>query len=356
MLVHSSGSVPAARALPRRRVAAALLVPVVLLGAAGCGKGGASSDQSSSAPAPSTASAEASESTSQAPATIIDNLDQIDVEGEPGQAPTVSASWPLGVNETMSKVLVPGDGAEVTEGGSVEVNYHGVDGRTGDVFDESYSSGKTATFSLGQVIAGFSKGLVGKHVGDRVLLGVTGADGYDSSGGASSAGIEVGDTLFFVVDIVSTTLTAPSGDTVPVDDPNLPSVTWDNGVNNPSVSIPSGVDAPGDLTVRPLIKGNGAQIADAGATVTVNYLEVAYSDGHVIDSTYGDGNPTPQTGALNSLIDGWQQGLVGQTVGSRVLLVVPGSLAYPNGNASPAIDPNATLVFVVDILYQQTSS
>lgn len=301
-------------------------------------------------------SAEASESVSQGPATVIDSLDQVTVSGDAGQSPTVNGAWPLAVNETMSKVLTTGNGAEVTSGGSVEVNYYGVDGRTGDVFDESFSSGKSASFSLDQVIAGFSKGLVGKHVGDRVLLGVTGADGYDSAGGASSAGIEVGDTLFFVVDILATTLTEPAGETVTVDDSSLPGVHWDDGINKPSVTIPAGVQAPGELKTQTLIKGNGAQIADASATVTVNYLEVAYSDGHVIESTYGDGNPTPQTGALNSLIDGWQQGLVGQSVGSRVLLVVPGSMAYPNGNESPAIDPDATLVFVVDILYQQASS
>lgn len=333
----------------------ALLVPLILAGAGGCGEDDASSDQSASATSAS-ASTEASESTSQAPATIIDSLDQITVTGEAGQSPTVTAAWPLGVNETMSRVLAAGNGAEVVEGGTVEVNYCGVNGRTGGVFDENYSSGKTATFSLDKVITGFSKGLTGKHVGDRVLIGVTGADGYDSAGGAASAGIEVGDTLFFVVDIVSTTLTGPSGDTVAVDDASLPTVTWSGGINDPSVSIPAGVEAPGDLRVQTLIKGDGAEIADTGATITVNYLEVAYSDGHVIESTYNDGSPAPQSGALNSLIDGWQEGLVGQTVGSRVLLVVPGSKAYPNGNESPSIDPDATLVFVVDILYRQASS
>ncbi|SYZ34426.1 FK506-binding protein [Propionibacterium australiense] len=321
------------------------------MGASGCGNDEETSDASSS-PA---ASAEPSESTSQAPATIIDSLDKIKVEGEAGQAPTVSAEWPLGVDETMSTVLTQGDGAEVPEGGTVEVKYHGVNGRTGVVFDENYGSGKTTTFSLDQVIAGFSKGLAGKHVGDRVLIGVPGSDGYDSAGGAASAGIEVGDTLFFVVDIVSTVLSEPAGATVTVDDANLPTVTWDDGINKPSVSIRSGVDAPNELKVQTLIKGDGPEIADTSATLTVNYLEVAYSDGHVIESTYNDGDPAPESGALNSLIDGWQQGLVGQTVGSRVLLVVPGSLAYPDGNESPAIDPNATLVFVVDILFQQTA-
>ena len=49
------------------------------------------------------------------------------------------------------------------------------------------------------------------------------------------------------------------------------------------------------------------------------------------------------------VIDGWNQGLVGQTVGSQVLLVVPPSLGY-GANAQGSIPANSTLVFVVDIL------
>lgn len=50
-----------------------------------------------------------------------------------------------------------------------------------------------------------------------------------------------------------------------------------------------------------------------------------------------------------SLIKGWDQALVGQTVGSRLLLVVPPSLGYGD-KASGSIPANSTLVFVIDIL------
>jgi peptidylprolyl isomerase len=48
-----------------------------------------------------------------------------------------------------------------------------------------------------------------------------------------------------------------------------------------------------------------------------------------------------------------QQGLVGQTVGSRVMLVVPPALGYPAGNEKPKIAKDETLVFVVDLLFAQ---
>ncbi len=61
---------------------------------------------------------------------------------------------------------------------------------------------------------GFSKGLTGQKQGSRVLIAMPGADGYDASGGSPQAGIEVGDTLIFVVDIEATTLSGPEGTAV----------------------------------------------------------------------------------------------------------------------------------------------
>ena len=51
------------------------------------------------------------------------------------------------------------------------------------------------------------------------------------------------------------------------------------------------------------------------------------------------------------MIPGWDKGLVGQTVGSRVLLVIPPSDAYGSAGQSQAgIKGTDTLVFVVDII------
>ena len=47
------------------------------------------------------------------------------------------------------------------------------------------------------------------------------------------------------------------------------------------------------------------------------------------------------------------KGLTGQTVGSRVLLVIPPTDGYPDGNATPSINPDETLVMVVDLLFTQ---
>ena len=117
-----------------------------------------------------------------------------------GKEPKVKVDSPWAIDKTRTKVLEPGKGPVIGEGQSVEVNYYGVNGRTGKKFDESFTRGKPIAFSLAQVVPGFSKGLVGQRQGSRVLIAMPGKDGYDATGGSPQAGIEVGDTLIFVVD------------------------------------------------------------------------------------------------------------------------------------------------------------
>ena len=63
----------------------------------------------------------------------------------------------------------------------------------------------------------------------------------------------------------------------------------------------------------------------------------------------GRGEPISFGIARGSLIDGWVDGLVGQPVGSKVLLVVPPEAGYGNRNVGP-IPAGSTLVFAVDVL------
>ncbi len=146
------------------------------------------------------------------------------MDGAYGKTPKITFKAPWAIDKTRTEVLQPGKGATVQAGQSVSVNYYGVNGRTGKKFDESFSRGQPVTFSLAQVVPGFSKGLTGQKQGSRVLIAMPGSDGYDASGGSPQAGIEVGDTLIFVVDIEATTLSGPEGSPV-TPKPGLPTVS-----------------------------------------------------------------------------------------------------------------------------------
>ena len=70
----------------------------------------------------------------------------------------------------------------------------------------------------------------------------------------------------------------------------------------------------------------------------------------VFDESYSK-EPYPTPIGTGSVVKGWDQGLVGQTVGSRVLLVLPPAEGYgAAGNAQAGIKGTDTIVFVVDVL------
>ncbi|MGD7705752.1 FKBP-type peptidyl-prolyl cis-trans isomerase [Microlunatus sp. Y2014] len=295
--------------------------------------------------APGSASPGGSES---APASVTpsNNLDAIKVEGEPNTEPKVTVPAPWAIDETRTKVLSPGNGATIKPKAPVTMQYYGVNGRSGEMFDASWTRGQPATFSLDGVIAGFSKGLEGQQAGSRVLIAMPGEDGYDASGGQPPQ-ILVGDTLIFVVDILSTVLEGPEGEPVaPV--AGLPTVADKDGV--PTITIPDG-EPPAELKIQPLIKGAGAEVTEADS-VYLNYRGVLWADGKVVDDNY-EAEPE-QTPLGDTLIEGFRTGIIGQTVGSRMLLVIPPAQGYPEGNETPPVPRGATLVYVVDILFTQT--
>ena len=103
--------------------------------------------------------------------------------------------------------------------------------------------------------------------------------------------------------------------------------------------------ADGKLKQAILIKGTGKKVK-ATDTITANYYGMVYGAKTPFDESY---TKTPLTSALSGLVKGWQQGLVGVPVGSRVFLQIPPSLGYGD-QAQTGIPANSTLYFVLDIL------
>lgn len=288
-------------------------------------------------------------------AKVSKNIDDIKVSGKAKAKPKVTVPKPWAIDRTRVKVLSPGKGAKIAKDAPVTLLYHGVNGRSGEMFDSSWvdqqqgkdlPEGQPATFSLDGVIPGFGKGLVGQRAGSRVLVAIPGKDGYDPDGQPPK--IMPGDTLVFVIDIIATVMDGPEGEVVKAKS-GLPKVTDDKG--KPKITMPKG-DAPEELQVQPLIKGKGAKVAETD-TVYLHYRGALWDNGKVIDDNFGS---DPESTALDtSLIPGFTQGIVDQTVGSRMLLVIPPELGYPDGNKKPAVPKGATLVYVVDILFAQAA-
>jgi peptidylprolyl isomerase len=116
----------------------------------------------------------------------------------------------------------------------------------------------------------------------------------------------------------------------------------------PKVTVPAG-PPPKKLEERDLIEGSGAE-AKSGDEVTVQYVGVGYDSGEEFDASWDRGEPFTFPLGAGEVIKGWDQGVAGMKVGGRRELTIPPNLAYGPAGAPPAIGPNETLIFVVDLL------
>jgi len=299
----------------RRRLAALLLLPVLVLAA--CGDGGDEPDGGTSG------------ASSLDGVTVSENLDE---------KPTLEFEAPLALEEAASRVVVEGDGEPVEEGQQLQAQLVTYDGNTGDEVESSWESGEPVGFPLDptQINETLVEGLVGTPVGSRVLIGVP-------------AQAEGASTALVVLDLIDAKVVPTRAEGTPVDPPaGLPTVELgEDGA--PTITLPEG-DPPAELVVQPLITGEGP-VVEQGQTITVQYTGVVWPGGDVFDSTWENGRTAQFPIGVGQVIPGWDAGLVGQPVGSQVLLVIPPDQGYgEEGQPSAGIEGTDTLVFVVDIL------
>ncbi|MGA5699369.1 FKBP-type peptidyl-prolyl cis-trans isomerase [Peterkaempfera bronchialis] len=243
-----------------------------------------------------------------------------------------------------------GTGAVVKKADWVTINYTAKDWTTGKDIPSSYDKGQKPQLyqaGSGQLIPAFDTSVVGRKVGSRVLVVAPPAAAFGSKG-SSGLGVGPDDTLVFAVDILNAVpqdATLSGRSTPPPAD--LPQVK-ENGKAAATITVPKGATAPKELKSAVLIKGDGPKVT-AGQKVVAQYTGALWPTGKKFDSSWDHGGATAFDIGTGNVIKGWDQGLVGQTVGSRVLLVIPPSLGYGDKAQGP-IPANSTLVFVIDIL------
>lgn len=316
----------------RRSVTVTAAALAAVLALAGCSGDSAdpadtASETASTAPAQdATADAEAGN----APEDVA-LLEAITVEGEPGAEATLTFEQPLTVSGHAAAVVAPGDGAPIEEGQLLLVHFTQVNGENGEVLDSTYDAEpQPLVVTKDATVPALVDVLVGQNVGSRVVFATP------TQGAAALMAIEVVEALPTRAE--GTAVPAPEG---------LPTVTLDeNGA--PSIEPVAG-DPPTELVAVPLIEGDGKAV-EAGDYVYAQYTGWLW-DGTMFDSSWEGGQPLPFEAGAGQLIEGWDTGIIGKTVGSQVLFVIPPELGYGDEGAGENIPGGSTLVFVVDILY-----
>lgn len=290
----------------------------------------------------------------------------------PFQFPSVSSDQ-VGVDPTVAsttnpptdsqmKTLRPGTGAAVRADDEIVADFRGQVWETGgqvQPFFDTFANGVPYAKPVSDTGFYWTKKIQGVKVGSRVLIVMAPKDTFGIHPPPNSDMLP-NDTLIFVVDVLGTfpRKQGPTGTAVALHETKLPTVT---GTTDPKVTVPAGT-APTSLQSLVLVRGKGAKVTD-GQWLLVQYTGLLWSDSKVFDSTWTrKEGATPEAirmaapGQLNGQpapgeVPGVVKGLVGHTVGSRVLIVIPPGQGYgKTGLPSAGISGTDTLVFVIDIL------
>jgi peptidylprolyl isomerase len=301
-----------------------------------CGESdGSSDDASPSASASAESSASADATTAPEPtAEDVAALEAVEVDGDAGAEPELVFS-DLTVSVPTTRNVDAGDGTELADGMKVTMQYVAYDA-AGQKLGSTWETDAPQSFVLGDPSFDLlTEPLTGQQVGARLLIA---NPTYDAENNPSTVV-----NLIEIVDAREIPTRAEGEAVEPAE--GLPTVTLaDDGA--PSVEFPEGYEAPDELVAQTLIKGDGAEVT-ADQTVTAHYTGWTL-DGTVFDSSWERGEPS--SFSLQGVIEGWTEGLAGQTVGSQVLLVIPAEQAYGAEESADNELAGQDLVFVVDIL------
>ena len=276
---------------------------------------------------------------------------EVTATGSFGRAPTVDIPKAKAGNSLMVRTLIQGTGTTLTNSDATAANF------VVYAWDGTASSQKESTFGSvpalipNKTLPGLETALTGKKVGSRVLAVIPPAQGFGTSGNPQ-AGITGTTTLVFVIDVLKaySDTAGATGTQVSDGGGTLPTVSAKPG-SAPTLTFPAS-SPPSGLVTKTLVKGDGPKIVK-GEYLIAQYVGYIWRTKKVFGSSWSSGSPFGFViGASPAqVIPGWDTGLVGQTVGSRVMLSIPPAEGYGSAGASQAgITGKDTLVFVVDII------
>ena len=211
-----------------------------------------------------------------------------------------------------------------------------------EIFDTTYGTGGTpAQFGVNGVIPGWSEGLQLIGEGGMIELEIPSDLGYGERGQPPT--IPGNTTLHFILELITVG-----------DDVKPPETVSHAGHDHPGAesnpaddTVPEGFTATASGLKYRVTKESNGRKPKANNTVKVNYRG-KLTNGTVFDESYKSGKPIEFP--LSGVIAGWTEGLQLIGEGGSIELIIPSNLGYGAGGHPPAIPPNSTLHFTVDLL------
>ncbi len=282
-----------------------------------------------------------------------DSASLVTASGAFGTPPRVDFPTPLRSETAQSAVIDAGEGDQITAGQIVDFQVSLFDGVSGELITQSAYDDEQAPLrrAAGAEIDLLAESLPCATVGSRLAVTGTIEDVFGADALDASLGLGNTDPVVLVFDVEAAYLGRATG-TPQLGAAGIPAVvTTPDGI--PGVTIPD--EAPStELRAHTLVLGDGTPLAE-GDRAVLHYTGLLWSSKTIFDSSWDRDAPVTFTIASfeddpNGVVPGLAAGLIGKTVGSQVIVVIPPELGYPEGQSPATIPAGSTMVFVVDIL------
>jgi peptidylprolyl isomerase len=277
----------------------------------------------------------------------------VEVTSPDGEAAQASFPTPLKTTGRELSVVQEGAGEPARTDGFVDFDVNVFLGATGEyVTGSEYQPGNPVRRVIDESSEEFfSVILECQKPGSQVVVTTTVEDVFGAV--EDDELIEGDSTIVLVVDVHQTYPNKANG-SARLPQSGMPTVVQtDEGVHG--LSFPN-APIPTELRVSVLKQGDGAAIKE-GDFVTTHFTAAVWNTREIFNTSFERGIPSSlvardsfTAGDGVGVIPGLAQALIGQTVGSQVLVSIPPSLGYPAGQAPAGVPDGSTLVYVFDIL------
>jgi peptidylprolyl isomerase len=277
--------------------------------------------------------------------------EQIEASGGIGQEPEVSFPTPLFADETQVTMLEEGEGDPLYPGQTVDFQLTAYYAESGDPLTaSSYEDDNPVrrTIAAGDDVLGLA--LQCAKVDSRYAV-ITTMSNLLTDQAISENGLDPDVNVIAVVDVQRGFLGKANGaDQLP--QAGFPAIALaPNG--QPGIT-PIDSDPPTDLKIEVLKRGGGQQVEE-GDVVVAHYTGLVWGADDPFQSTWDTGVAASLTAAVatgeeDGVIEGFAEAIIGERVGSQIVVIVPPEFGYSSGAGPASIPDGSTLIFVIDIL------
>ena len=277
----------------------------------------------------------------------------VSADGDLNSDPEAEFPTPLIANEIESQTVTVGDGEQLNSGDIAAIQITIYNAKTGDQLISTGHDNAGLRVPVTERAPHFGEIAECSTVGSRIVtVGAAGQILGAENIAQNQLPLTEDDTIVMVSDVQSrypgkadgANQVAPAG---------LPAIVLaPNG--QPGFTFPD-TDAPTDLTFATLKSGSGRALAEGD--LAVMHVSGIEWDGDTTFTNSWEGAGVPGSSLIasnekseNGIPPGLAEALIGQTVGSQVLVVLPPDVGYAQGTEPEGVTSGSTLVFVFDIL------